>query len=183
MTEKTQIFSAFERPFEDQDTQPMAVAPPFVSAGPAPEDNEAQVETLEALSRQVLAALERYEAAVRRVDDLSLVDEVCRIRAEHAETLARIRAATLDKGGRLQKRSGAWAMVNAWTSRAAATFGDGALLRVLRSHETVDLKNLERVLDDTELDDDVISLLRHRMIPEQHRHLDALDRLAEQRVS
>ncbi len=142
--------------------------------------NESLASLLESLTREALATVQLYEDAIRSTTDTGLLAELRRVHAEQSETLARIVAATIEKGGMPQPTSGTLGTVAAIAGRAAAALGDVMMLRALEAAEDLRRKRLERATEREDIDHDVLVMLRHRVIPRQERHIAALSRLQEQ---
>ena len=83
----------------------------------------AQVELLEALTREAIAIVERYDDVINRISEPQVLEELDRIYAEQVEALDRLHAATIEKGGRIQMDSGVVGKVATLAGRSAAALG------------------------------------------------------------
>ncbi len=144
------------------------------------EPNAEQSAILEALSREALATVEQYDNVIQRLTDepeSPIIEELSRVRDEQVEALDRLRAATLDKGGKLPDSSGFIGSMTTVASCTAARLGRRTALHALQAGEYLRQWRFERVADRHDIDQDVFRMLRHRLIPQQERHLSALSRL------
>jgi len=96
------------------------------------------------LLRGELAAVETYDQALDAwVGDPDTTSRLRRIRADHMEAVAELRAFVREAGGDDEATSGVWGAVAAAVEGTARLLGDAAALRALREGEQLGLRQYE----------------------------------------
>lgn len=138
------------------------------------------VSDLNSLLRGEISAAETYKMAIDKVADErtynTQVQQLREIQREHGVTAQRLRERIESLGGPADDDSGAW---GAWAQTVQGTanlFGDTAALKALKEGEEHGLKSYERKLQGGSLDPQSEAIVR-QLIPQQQRHIAALDRL------
>jgi hypothetical protein len=139
--------------------------------------NEHCVRICNSLLRGEISAGEAYGFAIERFPADPALDELRRIRTEHAQSAALLAANVREMGGEPEKDSGAWGIFTAVVQGTADLFGADSAIDSLRKGEEMGRSDYQDAL----LDDDVMpackNLIRDELLPSVIQHIAALEKL------
>jgi len=136
------------------------------------------VDTLNALLRGELAAVETYRQAEARFEGQPHVDELRRIGLDHQQAAGRLRQHVEQHGGPPAEHSGLWGNFAALVEGAARVLGKTAALKALKEGEEQGIDDYETALDNPELPAECHRLIE-TLLPRCRAHIRALERLLE----
>jgi len=134
-------------------------------------------DVLNALLRGEISATETYDQALRKFSGLAEEEELRRMRNEHREAADTLRQHVLQQGGEPVMGSGWWGAWARFVEGTAKLFGKSAALQALQEGEEHGVEEYEEVLGIGRLPDDCKGLVRMRLMPQCHAHIQVLGRL------
>jgi uncharacterized protein (TIGR02284 family) len=137
----------------------------------------ATTDTLNALLRGELSAVETYQQALTKLGDTEGAAELRRIHAEHREAANTLRQHVHQQGGQPDQGSGAWGAFARVIEGTAKLFGTDAALKALKEGEEHGIKQYEKALQDKGLPADCQTLIGSTLLPQTREHVPVLDRL------
>jgi hypothetical protein len=137
------------------------------------------VDTLNALLRGEVAAVETYDQVIAKFAGQPQAVELQRIRDEHTESAAVLRERVRHFGGDPAEGSGIWGKVTAAITGTAKILGPATALGTLKQGEEYGIGQYENALCDPEIDTEDKDLIRHRLLPRSNSHVAVLDRMIE----
>ena len=143
----------------------------------APDDTRAyDTNTLIALLRGEMSAVETYTQAVTKLDDQAVIAELQKIRDDHSRAERELRDHVTRSGGQPAEGTGAW---SAFASAVAgpATVSTATALAALRQGEEYAVAEYEAALGNEEVHPDCHRLVRTDLLPAGRKHIDELNRL------
>ncbi len=129
------------------------------------------------LLRGELSAVETYTQALskfRREPERSIL---LAIRADHQDSVSRLRSSIDDMGVQPDENSGVWGQFAKAVEGFAKVFGATTTLMALEAGELSGIDDYLVALDDAEVMDDIKQEIREVLIPRLERHLDSLRNL------
>lgn len=136
-------------------------------------------ETLEALLRGELAAVETYDKAIRQTDASADKVRLQRLKREHQAAVGALRHLLARHHALAVHGAGAWGRLALVTEKVANVFGSRARLRALMSGEEHGIKLYQRALLDQHVAPEAKALIHATLLPSCVAHLDALGRMIE----
>jgi len=148
---------------------------------PGPEHGSVtyDVDVLNSLLRGEVAAGHTYDMVIAKFDGRPESIELQRIRDEHAEAAAVLRERVRHFGGDPAESSGIWGKLTAAITGTAKLLGPATALGTLKQGEEYGIGQYENTLTDPEVDTDDKDLIRYRLLPRCHSHVQALDRMID----
>lgn len=140
------------------------------------------VETLEKLLKNELSATETYQQALDKFKaDVGLNQAMCLmpIYQEHQDAVTSLQSQIRELGGTPAEDSGAWGSWAEMVLGGATLLGKEAVLKALLEGEKNGAEDYEEALQDAVLSSDPRALIKSRLLPAQHAHIRALDRLLD----
>lgn len=137
------------------------------------------IDTLNALLRGEVAAVETYDQVIAKFAGQPQAIELQQIRDEHTESAAVLRERVRHFGGDPAEGSGIWGKVTAAITGTAKILGPATALGTLRQGEEYGIGQYENALCDREIDSDDKELIRNRLLPRSNRHVADLDRMIQ----
>lgn len=140
------------------------------------------VETLEKLLKNELSATETYQQALDKFKaDVGLNQAMCLtpIYQEHKDAVTRLQSQIRELGGTPAEDSGAWGSWAEMVLGGATLLGKESVLKALLEGEKNGAEDYEEALQDAQLSSDPRALIKSRLLPAQHAHIRALDRLLD----
>ena len=140
------------------------------------------IDQLNSLLRGEISAVETYQLAIEKVNDEHASDATALrgIAQEHGEDAQALRDSIEKIGGEADDSSGPWGAWAKTVEGVAKLFGDASALKALKEGEEHGLKDYEEAVDD--VDEASRTLIVSRFIPNQKRHIAALDGMIEKIV-
>jgi len=140
------------------------------------------VETLEKLLKDELSATETYQQALDKLkEDVGLGQAVylIPIYEDHKDAVSSLQSQIRELGGTPAEDSGAWGTWAEIVLGGANLLGNEAVLKALLEGEKSGAEDYEEALQDAELSSDPRALIKSKLLPAQHAHIRALDRLLD----
>jgi len=155
----------------------------MVNADPTATDLEQhavdEVDALNTLLRGEVAATEAYDLVLPKFENQPAVVDLQRIRDEHVESAAVLRERVRHFGGDPAEGSGFWGTLAAAFASTAKLLGPESALGALIQGEEFGVGRYEITLNDPKLDREDKDLIRYRLLPRCHRHVDRLNQLID----
>ncbi|WP_367874680.1 DUF2383 domain-containing protein [Luteolibacter sp. Populi] len=132
------------------------------------------IDVSNSLLRGELSAVETYTQALakfRTEPERSLLRS---IRADHQDSVGRLRAHIDDMGVQPDESSGVWGQFAKAVEGFAKVFGHTTTLMALEAGELSGIDDYLVALDDPEVMDEIKQEIREVLLPRLERHLDAL---------
>lgn len=128
------------------------------------------IDQLNSYLRGEIAAVETYQMALHKLDEISTArDELLINLKSHEDRVMMLQDMIMDLGGEPATTSGAWGMFAKAVEGGAKVFGDKATVAALEEGEEHGLDDYEEDLDT--LDPDTRSFVVDKLLPEQqHTH-------------
>jgi uncharacterized protein (TIGR02284 family) len=129
------------------------------------------------LLRGELSAIETYAQALQKLDSEPEASVIRRLAGEHSQAATQLGEQIIQLGGKPTTTAGDWAF---WARALMSTprlLRDPIACKALKEGEEHCLKAYEEALTDPELGAESRLLIRFTLIPQQHDHVAALDRL------
>ena len=142
-----------------------------------------EVAVLQSLLRSELSSVETYEQALKKVGNEHGSADIRLIEANHSKAVDHLRHLINQKGAEPETSSGAWGTFAKVIEGAATLISSTASLKVLKEGEENGVKNYEKALADSSLDEHSQALIRDTLLPAQRRHIPVLDRLIAEHTS
>jgi len=135
------------------------------------------IDVSNSLLRGELSAVETYTQALgkfRREPERSLLMS---IRADHQDSVNRLRRHIDDMGVQPDESSGVWGQFAKAVEGFAKVFGETTTLMALEAGELSGVDDYMVALDDPEIMDEIKQEIRDVLLPRLERHLDSLRRV------
>ncbi|MDP2393213.1 MAG: DUF2383 domain-containing protein [Methylococcaceae bacterium] len=140
------------------------------------------IETINKLLKNELAAVESYQQALDKLrEDVSLgeSEHLRPIYQDHKTAVSSLQTHSRSLGGTPAETSGAWGTWATLVLESASILGNRSALKALRQGENSGLDDYEEALKDSELSEDLHSLIATKLLPAQQAHIRTLDRLLD----
>lgn len=134
-------------------------------------------DTLNALLRGELSAIETYDQALKKLGDTKGADDLRRIHSQHREAASTLRQHVEQHGGQPDQSSGAWGAFARVVEGTAKLFGNDAALLALKQGEEHGVNAYEKALMDKGLPADCATLIKSKLLQQARAHIPVLDRL------
>lgn len=135
-----------------------------------------RAERLNSLLRAERSAAETYDHVLRKAKGKGL-EELRRIRDEHKDALALLRAEASRLGADPESEATTWKNLSVIAEIAGEPLSDPFALKALKEGEEQDLLTYESALKDAELDREVRELIDQRLLPLTRSHIPVLEGL------
>ncbi len=129
------------------------------------------------LLRGELSAAEAYGQAIDKHADSPVLEELRRIRAEHASAASRLSANVREMGGAPERDSGAWGIFASAVQGAANLLGADSAVESLKQGEELGRRDYEAALVDAEVMPDCKVLIGEHLLPPVLEHIATLEKL------
>lgn len=137
---------------------------------------KASIEKLNSFLRGEMAAVETYEMALEKIDEISTArDELLINLKSHRDRVMDLQEAIVAAGGTPSESSGPWGVFAKTVEGSAKIFGEKATVAALEEGEDHGVKDYNEDIDD--LDADARQFVVDRLIPEQQKTHDRLSEL------
>jgi hypothetical protein len=136
-----------------------------------------EVETLNALLRGKLAAVETYDQAMDQFGDSPVRNDLETILQEHADAEILLREKILHLGGEPIETAGLWTACVAAFRGEPHPIGPATILATLRQGEEQAINELEDLLKHDNVNLDCKNLIRTTLLPDSRKHVEELNRL------
>ncbi|HVK84722.1 MAG TPA: DUF2383 domain-containing protein [Kofleriaceae bacterium] len=137
---------------------------------------KSSIEQLNSFLRGEMAAVETYEMALEKIDEISTArDELLINLKSHRDRVMALQEAIVAAGGTPATSSGPWGTFAKAVEGSAKVFGEKAAVAALEEGEDHGVKDYNEDLDD--LDPEVRQLVTTELIPEQQKTHDRLSEL------
>jgi hypothetical protein len=137
-------------------------------------------ETLAALLRVEIAAVEAYTLALAKLDGDPRGERLRGLRDGHLDAANLLRRHVVDRGQGIAAGSAAWATFARAVDRPAEADADVSL-RVLKEGEERGVLGYESVIRRDEVEDEVRDLILRTILPRQRAHVTEVERLLSTR--
>lgn len=137
------------------------------------------LQRLNELLHQEMAACETYEKALRRYSDNPHVEGLSIIRDEHAASAATLRDRILTHGGEPESHVGTWESFSRTMSGLAVRLGYRAALLTLCRGEQTAVARYESVLEHDAMSRDCRELIVEELLPQCRLHVGELIELLD----
>lgn len=132
-------------------------------------------DAMNALLRGELAAVETYEQAIPKFEDMTVRSALSRIRDEHAQAVEKLRRHIIDMGASPSEKSGAWGTVVTTITGAAKVLGPQTVLGTLQHGEEVGIGSYEALIADQDVPTKCKDLIHAELLPRCRAHVQTLD--------
>ncbi len=132
-----------------------------------------RVKFLQKILRGELSAIEAYDHVLRRNGKTLVFSELSRIRAEHEQSINRLKQFIMNKGEPPEQDSGLWGKFVKTLVAGSAMISDEALIKILREGEEHGLVEYRQFLEMSPTLSEEESIRLH-FIPAQERHVQEL---------
>jgi hypothetical protein len=137
------------------------------------------VDNLNSLLRGELSAVETYEQAKSKFDEIPVIQsELDRIAKEHRDAVNILRTRVTQYGGEPSVNSGAWGTFATVVAGTAKIFGPETTLDTLKKGEEHGIKEYKRAIENDEVSLSCKVYFQKELIPRCEEHIHALERLA-----
>lgn len=140
-------------------------------------DREHCINVCNRLLRGERSAVETYDKAIERFDDLPAVVELQRIRDEHVVAVRALEQNVLSMGAAPDEGTGAWGKFAKTVQSAANMFGAESAINALQQGEEHGRENYESALHDDAVMDECKDLMIKQLLPPIREHIVALENL------
>jgi uncharacterized protein (TIGR02284 family) len=138
-------------------------------------DTERSIDTLNALLRGEMSAVETYQQALERLKDFNARQQLEECRRSHQERAEKLRRHIVQMGGKASEDSGAWGTFTKLFEGSAKAFGEKAAIAALEEGEDHGLRLYRDDLN--KLDAHSRALVESDLLPAQRQTHDALSAL------
>ena len=135
-------------------------------------------ETLNALLRGELSAVETYEQALNKFKGQVASLELIKIRDQHRNAATTLRAQIVLFGGKPSEDSGAWGTFAQAVTGAAKLIGPDTALAALRQGEEHGINEYQSALENEAVAEECRMLIKVTLLPRCKAHVAALDNLS-----
>ena len=132
---------------------------------------------LNSLLRGELSAVEAYDQAISKVEDLHVLADLRKIREEHASAANLLREKVTRFGGDPSQCTGAWSSVIAAVGSTAKVIGPATALSALRQGEEHGINDYEGALKNDEVNHECKDAIQTKLLPQCRGHVEELNRL------
>lgn len=132
-------------------------------------------ESVNALLRSELAAVDVYTQVLAIFKDDAVIAELQRIRAEHRRSVRHLRDLLVEFGIQPADGGGEWGTFG--LAPGAKALGPAAVLAILRQGEETSITEYAGVIEEGELHPDYLRVLQAEIVPACRRHVEELNRL------
>ncbi len=129
------------------------------------------------LLRGERSAVETYDKAIAKHGNDPVLEELRRIRRDHAEAVDVLTENVRSMGGEPDSGSGLWGAIANTVQAAANLMGADSALEALQSGEKTGRADYESALDDDEVMPECKEMIRSRLLPKTIGHIGTLERL------
>jgi uncharacterized protein (TIGR02284 family) len=140
---------------------------------------QGRTEWLNRLIRGELSAIETYRQALDKMKDAPEATELQSILTEHRGAVQVLQDHVRQRGGIPATDSGAWGTWAKLVEGSAKVFGNAAALKALKEGEEHGIKEYERAVEATDIDDECREMIRTRLLAQAKSHIPILDRLID----
>jgi len=135
------------------------------------------VDALNTLLRDQLAAVETYDRAMSKFEDHHVLADLQQIREEHARAMVQLRDKVIQFGGEPCEASGPWDACAAAIAGPAQIIGPATALAALRQGEEHAINEFDDVLKNDNVNPECKNLIRADLLPRGRNHVEDLNRL------
>ena len=140
--------------------------------------NKSSIEQLNSLLRGEMSAVETYQMALDKVDEIGPArEELLVCLKSHEDRVQMLTDAIIELGGEPAQGSGPWGVFAKTVQGGAKIFGDKATIAALEEGEDHGLHDYEDEVQDDDLDIESRELIVNQLLPMQrqtHERLSAL---------
>jgi uncharacterized protein (TIGR02284 family) len=138
------------------------------------------IDTLNKFLKDELSATETYQQVQDKLSEdaaLGEAKDLTPIYEDHKEAVSSLQTLISQLGGTPCEDSGAWGAWAQIVQGGANLLGKETALKSLQSGEKSGAEAYEEALQETELSSEIRALIETQLLPAQHAHIQALDRL------
>ena len=128
---------------------------------------------LAALLRCELAAVATYDEAMEKFEDPHALDDLQKIREDHARAVDLLRDTVARNGGRDVESPGPWPSFEA----AVGDMSRAVAFAALKQGEQHSVNEYELALENNDLNPECKALIRSELLPRDREHVERIDRL------
>jgi rubrerythrin len=135
------------------------------------------IDVCNSLLRGELSAIETYNQALEKFENDSERSVLRTIQNDHQSSAGRLREHLIDMGAEPSTESGAWGAFAKAVEGAAKMLGESPALAALKQGEEHGIDEYEEALRNTDVMDEIKTVIRQELLPPLSEHIAALDRL------
>ena len=143
------------------------------------EINEKCIDVCNSLLRGELSAVETYEKALTKFEEVSEFTLLNEMRNSHQQSVQRLRENLAEMGGQPTTDSGAWGTFANSVQAAAGLFGENAALSSLIKGEEHGLRDYESALENEDVMLECKDMIRTELLPRTELNLTTLRALRD----
>lgn len=135
-------------------------------------------EKINKVLRGELSAVEAYDQVLESFSEEPETSLLLHFRTEHEDSVRQLKAMVQHEGREPSEGSGIWGTVVAAVVGTGKLFGNHAALVALKEGEERGLEDYESLLQEEELGAEDRSVIQHKLIPRQEKHIALLNQMA-----
>ena len=136
--------------------------------------SQCDVDTLNQLLRGEISAVETYDQAVQRYQNMPAGSVLRRIRDEHLVAVATLRNRVTQFGGEPSTTSGAWGAFASAVTGTAKVIGSDLVFSALKKGEDHGVSQYEAAIADEQINAECKEIFRTSLLPQCLRHIAEL---------
>ncbi len=141
--------------------------------------SEKDRDNMNSVLRGELSAVETYEQAIPKFDDMNIRSVLSHIRDEHTQAVELLRSHLRDMGAEPSDSSGSWGTFASTVTGAAKMLGPQTTLGALKQGEEYGIGTYEGMLEDQDVPVACKDILRDELLPRCRDHVRALDSMIQ----
>ena len=138
------------------------------------------VDKLRSLLRGEISAVETLRQALDKFEEDHVKQELRQILDEHRQAVSQLMGMVSQHGGEPDTTSGPWGAWAKLVTGTAKLFGPQTALAALREGEEHGAKEYQEALEDDDVDAECKGIIRTKLLPAQHNHIQRLQRLIDE---
>ena len=144
---------------------------------PINEPRECDTDALNSLLRGEMSAVETYTQALGKFNDLTVIEDLQKIRDEHSRAVRELRDHVIQFGGRPAEGTGPWGAFTTAVTTTAKAIGPATVLAALRQGEEHGISEYEAALENEHIHPECHRTIRTDLLAACRKHIEELNRL------
>lgn len=131
------------------------------------------------LIRGELSAVRSIDAILGKINDQKEKGELYSIRQDHfvaVDKLSRFAREDVKKDLEVKEQAGPWGTFASAFTGGASFFGDKSALKALKTGEEYGLKEYQKVVNSSDVDQELKKVIQSDLLPTQEKHLQIINR-------
>ncbi|WP_411846548.1 DUF2383 domain-containing protein [Roseibacillus persicicus] len=143
------------------------------------EMKEECIDVCNGLLRGEISAVETYEKALEKFDEVSEVTLLTEMRKSHQQSVQRLKANVVSMGGTPSTDSGAWGAFAKTVQSAAGLLGENAAITALIQGEEHGINDYKSALENDDVMPECKEMIRNELLPRAQTNKRTLESLRD----